>query len=277
VGWNRAPDWSADGQLVAFVSQRGAPLASVGSLGGTIVVRSLATGEEREIVPRLASIGTQVRWSPDGRFFLAHGRNASGTGFFRLSAQTGEAELVLREDPPGYVQFPVWAPDSRNLFYLRTTPDASNRLHVQDLETGEDRELLPRSTNNLALSPDGRSLVVRFSDAEGEASVLAIVPAGGGEARELLRVLRPRVLPPWSGLAWTSDARHILFVQTSEASTPQPFELWRISIEGGSPQPTGIATERLHDLRVHPDGERIVFAAGQHRTEVWVMEDFLGR
>jgi len=275
VGWNRSPDWSADGRYVAYVSQRDAPPRSVGAMGGTIVVRSLASGEEREIVPRLATMGTQVRWSPDGRKFLAHGRKATGTGFFAVSAETGEATLALREEPPGYVQSPVWSRDSKSLFYLRTTPEASNRLRVRKLESGEDREVLARHASNVALSPDGRSLVVRLGDPEGQASVLAIVPASGGEARELLRVVRPQVLPPWSGLAWTSDARHILFAQTSEPSL-QPFELWRIPVTGGPPQRTGIAMDGLRNLRVHPDGQRIVFSAGQNRDEIWALQNFLG-
>jgi len=28
-------------------------------------------------------------------------------------------------------------------------------------------------------------------------------------------------------------------------------------------------------LRTHPDGRRLAFVAGRHKTEVWVMENFL--
>jgi hypothetical protein len=37
-----------------------------------------------------------------------------------------------------------------------------------------------------------------------------------------------------------------------------------------------IAMEGLTSLRVHPDGRRIAFSAGQRdKAEVWVMENFL--
>jgi hypothetical protein len=31
----------------------------------------------------------------------------------------------------------------------------------------------------------------------------------------------------------------------------------------------------LRDLRVHPDGQRIVFGAGEIQDETWVLENFL--
>jgi Tol biopolymer transport system component len=276
VGWNRSPDWSADGRSVAYVSQREFPPRSAAGMGGTIVVRSLASGEERELAPHLASMGRLVRWSPDGRSFLVGGRDSRGRqGLFTLNAKTGEASLVLRQDPPGYVQFPAWSSDGQSLLYLRTTPEASNRLRALSLKTGEDREVFSRSTNNAALSPDGLAMVVRLGDSGDRTSVLAIVPVGGGEAKELLRVEQPNALPPWSGLAWTPDGKYILFAQRAGDAAQQPFELWRIPAGGGTPQNTGIAMKELRDLRVHPDGQRIVFGAGEIQDETWVLENFL--
>jgi len=276
VGWNRSPDWSADGRSVAYASQRESPPRSVGWMGGTIVVRSLESGEERQITPQLATMGSLARWSPDGKSFLVGGRDSKGRqGLFTLSAKTGEATLVLRQEPPGHVQLPAWSSDGKSIFYLCTTPEASNRLRVRNLKTGEDREVFSRSTNNAALSPDGRSMAVRLGESGDRTSVLAIVPVGGGEAKELLRVEQPKALPPWSGLAWTPDGKYLLFTQRAGDSAQQPFELWRIPVGGGTPQKTGIAMQGLRHLRVHPDGQRIVFDAGQIRHETWVLENFL--
>ena len=120
--------------------------AALGGLDGRdSVVRSLASGEEREITPRLAHWGFLARWSPDGRSFLVFGRDTKGhAGIFTLSAETGEATLVVRHEPPGFVQFPAWSSDGESLFYMRTTPEASNRLHVRNLTTGADREVFSR-------------------------------------------------------------------------------------------------------------------------------------
>ena len=48
------------------------------------------------------------------------------------------------------------------------------------------------------------------------------------------------------------------------ASGDERFELWRISTDGGEPEPLGLAMEgiRLLGLSVHPDGRRIAFTAG---------------
>lgn len=275
VGWNRSPDWSVDGGSVAYASQRESPQRSVGWMGGTIVVRSLPGGAEREITPRLAQWGFVLRWSPDGGSFLVVGRDATGqAGVFRVSAATGEASLVVRQKPPGGVQFPAWSADGQSVFYLLTTAEASNRLRVRSLATGADREVFSRAINNAALSPDGRSIVVRLSEPRGEGDVLAIVAVAGGEEKELLRLTPPDAFAPWGGLAWTPDGKHVLFTQTS-GDPKRPDELWRIPVGGGPPQKTGIAMKGLRHLRVHPDGERIVFGAGQVQHETWVLENFL--
>jgi len=62
VGWNRSPDWSADGRSVAYVSSASpcsAPRAGRADDRGALARH----GEEREIAPGLASMGS-ARWSP---------------------------------------------------------------------------------------------------------------------------------------------------------------------------------------------------------------------
>ena len=110
--------------------------------------------------------------------------------------------------------------------------------------------------------------------------VLKVMPAAGGEPRELLRVHRPDFFNfgNYSALAWTTDGRELIFGKRTAASGTS-VELWRISAEGGEPQSLGLAMIQLSHLRVHPDGRRIVFDAREPPPadpgQVWVMENFL--
>jgi Tol biopolymer transport system component len=278
VGAHWAPDWSADGEHLAYVRQQGPIPREVGS---RIVIRSMATGEEREMVPKLTQFDRRPRWSPDGRSFLDVGRNTKGhRGIFLIDAKTGAAQrLVAQESEEGYFEGPAWSPDGTIVFYIRAEMRGgdSSWLWARNLATGQDKELFG-GVADFSVSPDGQQLVFRSGEqithASTWASTLMVMPAVGGEARELLRVLEPEFIPPL-GLAWTSDGRHVLF-RTGRVDDPdQRCELWRISVDGGKPEKVGLAMKRLRELRVHPDGRRIVFAAGSRKTEVWVMENFL--
>ena len=100
---------------------------------------------------------------------------------------------------------------------------------------------------------------------------LKIMPAAGGGPRELLRV----GIRFGGGLTWTPDGREILFAKSPKSVEKPTVELWRISADGGEPRRLELAAEGLRGLRFHPDGQRIVFSAGQPKAEVWVMENFL--
>ena len=73
-------------------------------------------------------------------------------------------------------------------------------------------------------------------------------------------------------IAWTADSKHILF---SATGSEDGDELCRISAESGEVERLGLKMDGYHSLSAHPDGRRIVFAAGRNMGEVWVMENFL--
>ena len=93
------------------------------------------------------------------------------------------------------------------------------------------------------------------------------MPAAGGPPRELLR-LKTAIL---SGVEWARDGSQLLF---SRGGEPTP-ELWRIPVQGGQPRRLGLVTNQNARISLHPDGRQIAFTAGETKTEVWVMENFL--
>jgi Tol biopolymer transport system component len=124
----------------------------------------------------------------------------------------------------------------------------------------------------LAVSPDGRYLAFRRAVDESW-TALVLVPATGGELRELYRFRHSEMMGP-DELAWTPDGRNVLIVRrTGKDGIP---ELWRIPIAGGEPQRAGLSVEGMGLVAFHPDGRRIAFESGNpsvEARELWVLEN----
>jgi len=261
VGSTSFPDWSPDGKYLAYAVV-GPPVSAV----KTIIIRSLATGEERELKPELKQFYRPL-WSPDGASFLANGYDAEGRqGLLRINAQTGAATLLARAEL--YVTGQAWSPNGKAVFYWD-----SGSLVRRNLESGEGAEVakVPSSPRaNFAVSPDGQSLVI-FRDGK----ALEILPAKGGAARELVKLQEGEEMTLYPGTAWTPDGRYVLFTKANRKGREFTMTLWSVPAQGGEPRKIDLTMPLLRDLRVHPDGQRIAFSAGQNKNEVWVMENFL--
>ncbi len=273
VGSNYAPDWSPDGQYLAYVSQRYGPF---GRRSSFIVVRSLETGEERELPPKV-NMGAlpHVRWSPDGRSFAVFGGDTN-RGIYRVDVQTGQVTPIVQTEPGVVTRFPEWSPDGKTIFYL-AREQKHQRLVRRDLETGRESELYraaPDGVSKLAVSPDGRWLAFGVRDRATRSGVLMLLPALGGEARELIRVAEHEAsgfYPP----VWTRDGRELVTVQ-AQGSNPEAGSLmWRVDVESGARRKSELPVRNMRSISFHPDGRRIAFQAGEYASEVWVMENFL--
>ncbi len=271
VGSNSAPAWSPDGKYLAYVSQRGPGTTSLTSRDKVLVIRSLDTGQEREVAVDLSLIN-RPQWWPDGRSIVVAGNDKqSRVGIYRIDAQTGEVTVLVQEEGNNY-RFPMLSPDGKTLYYLRINfPKGTWSIQARDLQSGGESEILsvssPKGIANLGLSPDGQLLAFVVGDRtrpQVAARDVCQITGDLGAHR----------------LIWTPDGQKILFtLRRQDPAKPlnsdQTFELWQVSSAGGQPQKVGLAMERLRDLALHPDGKRLAFAAGQNKPEVWVMENFL--
>jgi len=260
VGRHSAPDWSPDGKLLACLFQ------PPGKESGTqvISIRTLDTGAERQLKPAL-KYTRQPEWSPDGRHFLVRAVDSQGRwGLHTVDAQTGEVTTLVRGDV--FWANHAWSPDGKAIFYQQ----GQTRLLRRDYSSGEEK-LLTRDEawdfgRALAVSPDGSTLAYTAYEREKKSVVLKLMPAGGGEARELLRTPEQESIRA-GGLVWMRDGKRILFIKKSD--------LWAIAAEGGEPHKLNLAIKGLTKLCFHPDGQQVAFQAGGRSGEVWVLENFL--
>jgi Tol biopolymer transport system component len=287
VGSNSSPAWSPDGQYLAYISHNRHWLAN--QRPEVITIRSLKTGEERELPPKLSFLWGPLRWSPDGRSILASGKDWKVQhGLFRVDAQTGEVTPVLLWGD-AEISNPAWFPDGKRLLYRRgESGTRAETILVRDLGTGRDKELFRSAAgvkiDDIALSSDGQQVALTLLEKETRSSVLKVLPVAGGDANELVRAKEPEVIVG-DALSWASDSRYIIFGKAQATShDPQGFfpperktQLLAISPRGGEPHPLGLAMDFVREVSFHPDGHHLAFGAseGKDKIEVWVMENFL--
>lgn len=219
--------------------------------------------------------------SPDGRYIALLGSQDDGPrALYRLEIDTGEATL-LRADAPteeggSWAEAVIaWTPDGESILYTGLVPGESVlavTLRSYRIATGEDIDVHTGSPltrgSRIALSPDGGVLALT-----GEAHSIELVPIS--DSSELRTLDVPGVgIDPVGDLAWTPDSNHLIFVGTEpETDTPS---LWKISVDGGRSQKLGLSTDHIESIRLHPDGERLIFNTGNTGGfELWAMHGFL--
>jgi len=285
VGANSSPAWSPDGEYLAYISRRRL-LAIIGPAEQVVSIRSLKTGQERELSPKFFSIEENIRWSPDGRSILVKARDSKNLfqeALYLIDAQTSEVTPILRTEPDSGIYNPAWFPDGKKLLYRNFEwGTKTETILIRDLETDRETEFFRPTPglkiDDIALSRDGQQVALTLLEKETRSSVLKVLPVAGGDARELVRAKEPERIVGDS-LSWSSDSRYIVFGKARATNQERKTQLLAISPRGGEPHALGLAMDNVRSVSFHPDGHHIAFAAGEgkDKIEVWVMENFLPR
>jgi Tol biopolymer transport system component len=276
AGSNFSPAWSPDGQFLACLSSRGQR--------EVISIRSLKTGEERDLSPNLLDVWGPIRWSPDGRSILVPGKDKKiQHNLYLVDAQTGKVTSILPREMDSEISNPAWFPDGKRLLYTARHAESGTikeAIFVRDLATGRETELF-RSTpgvkiDDVSLSSDGQQVALTLIDKGTRSSALKVLPVAGGDASELVRAKEPEAILGDS-LSWSSDSRYIVFGMVRATSQARKTELLAISPRGGEPHALGLTMDSVRSVSFHPDGQHVAFAAsaGKDKSEIWVMENFL--
>ena len=284
VGTSQSPEWSPDGKYLAYLSQRSAGSGSQGNY--VLCLRPDKSTEERELPLAIQSFW-HLHWSADGKAVFATAEDNKNQGLFKIDIQTGKSSLVAQSGSGSIIKAFAVSPDGKSVFYGHFLWEKKLVTIVRrDLETGQEKEIYrqaaPPDITGLALSPDGNhlsfcTLNIPADQAYGEANaatnlsyVIRILPAAGGETRELL----PGKIQEWVFPVWARDGKTILFGGRISSPKETKREIWQVPVEGGDPQK--ISSDLVgRNIQLHPDGRRIVFTSGNTFKEIWVMENFL--
>jgi Tol biopolymer transport system component/DNA-binding winged helix-turn-helix (wHTH) protein len=154
-----APSWSHDGAWIYFASTRSGDLQvwKMPSQGGAAVQVTRKGGFE-------------AFETADGQFLL-YTKGRETPGIWRVPTGGGAEVLVTDRDQVGYWR--CWRIALGRIYFATAVPPAGPRLEVLDLTNGETKLIAPLSKApdatipGLAVSPDGRSVLVAQYDQSG--------------------------------------------------------------------------------------------------------------
>jgi Tol biopolymer transport system component len=280
------PRWSPDGNVIATRAQSTG--SSVGGRQWSFRFRSLETGGVREFpLPIGLQVGPHV-WAPDGSALFFSATEGPRRNLYRIDLLSGNVETVVTF-PEGVSLRRWWVePNGRALVYRtqdrRRVPAEDAEFH-RDLITRTEQTICrgPATSATVpylypAMEPGGDRMARMEERGDRRALTLVGVVDDSCELKELATVttIPDNRTPQLPGVAWSRDARSIFYLtRNPEIVTQNVHEIWRVTLDGGAPARVGIEMPQLMHQDIDPSGRRIVFAAGEWKDELWVMEDII--
>ena len=231
-----SPQWSPDGQSIAFLSARGSDKAS-----NVFVIRA-SGGEAEQITSEKGSI-TTLKWAPDGasiafvmtapkseeeekadkekRDMRVIDENEKLAGLYVVPlAKDGTGKRPVKKPPTGDVHVTAldWAPDSSAIAYShQRTPKVFEQNDISVIRVGggspSSLAATPASELTPLYSPDGTSIAYVLGDDPptwGGTAWVRVIPSKGGTSRVLAKTFDEQ--PDIAG--WSRDGRSVYVAET---------------------------------------------------------------
>ena len=210
-----SPDWSPDGQGIAFSSKR----------GGDWDLYLLRDGAESDLTD-FPGEDDKAAWSPDGTqlLFSSVRGDLRWADIFLMSAD-GSRLIDLTDDNDDDRE-PIWSPNGEEIAY-RSFRDGNYDLYALDLASHAPRQLTktdaPVWNASPAWSPDGKWIAFE-SNRDGNYDVY-IMDNNGAQVRNLTNHPGEDKEP-----AWSPDGTQIAFSSDRDGN----FELYTMNVASGA-------------------------------------------
>ncbi|HWN42548.1 MAG TPA: protein kinase [Thermoanaerobaculia bacterium] len=262
------PAISPDGRWIAFRSERE---------GGGIYITSVEGGLAR----RIADVGYNPAWSPDGRELAVATEGITDpttrkdvSEILRVDVATGRTRVVVGGTSAGEdgVQ-PSWSPHGWRIAYWGVPTGSARRiLWTVNAEGGAPSKVLDDGAMNWnpVWSPDGTWLYFG-SDRSGSLNLWRLpIDERSGEVRGNPE---PVTTPSTASGFWSlsQDGTRILYAADESKSNVErfPFDPAGLRVTGREEAVTR-GSHRVRSCAVSPDGRRIAFQAMLPREELFV-------
>lgn len=291
---DRSPEWSPDGQWIAFLGARGATPASGERPKAQLYLMPLFGGEAAALT-ELSGAVTALAWAPDSAR-IAYVADVPLTDAEEKKQKDKDDARVIDKDyrfshlwvvdarskekhelvkPDGVLSDPQWSPDGARLAYVsRPTPKADDGslsdIYIARADgSGAPRKLVENEgpDQDPRWSPDGKWIAFNSGEARNatlHVPHLKVVSAEGGVPREL-------IADPDSSaeqIQWARDGAAIYF----HAGHHTTAQIYKIGVAGGVPQAITRDEAVIESFSISASGDRIAFTRSdlEHAPDLYV-------
>ena len=251
--WESAPQFSPDGQRVAFESNRTGSMhvwACDADGGNPVQLTHFESGRS----------GTP-RWSPDGHWIAFDHQEKEGWRVYVMAADGGQVRRLAEEKSDSFI--PSWSRDGKWIYYA-STGTGHHEIWKRPAQGGPAIQLTHNGGYVAFESRDGQSLYYSKMDAQFRWS-LWVLPVGGGEEKQVLKSVF------WRDFAPVDDGIYYMPETAADGSTSVRFHGFATG------QDTEIAAIKnpYSGLTVSPDRKTILFSVGVRTgSNIMVVDNF---
>ncbi|MCI0496242.1 hypothetical protein L0Z72_14640, partial [candidate division KSB1 bacterium] len=264
TSWIHSPAISPDGKRIAF---------SIGDRPrANIFVMPIEGGAMKQITFS-DYYNASPAWNPNGKE-LVYGSNEAGRPrVCRIDANGSTPQIFENSDlsPDGFAV--IWGPGNQ-ILYQRP---GNRNFHILNPLAAEERPLVANDSVGWmfspCFSPDGKNLAVSWNRREpgktrGPTSASGIWLISFEDSSQFF-LLKGNFYP----IMWSDNGEWLYTWRPDK----KPIEIIKVPVNGGKPKTIiTLAFENIemNGISMTPDGKKIVFAAFETQSDVWLMENF---
>ena len=266
IGTNCTPSLSPDGEKLAYLSNRGLQRDDL-----QIVIQNINSNSRKEHPLKFKEIQS-VNWAWDGKILLLTGTDENGqTGIFQFDLASSTTQpIYLFPEKESYTSWAAQLSGADKIIFVHRPygEDPESKIMLFEVVSKQVRELDRVSTwpINAILTPDRKHLT--FREWREQKEYIYQIPVSGGE-REIIAEFENQYI---ASFAWSSDAKKVYFAKGSYHDGSR--NLWLKDLETDEIIDLRLKIDFMRELQLHPDGQKLVFQAGEVNFEIWAMDNF---